>query len=328
MAQPHGTQRNKPRSNAPGRLRAGGPPPPRSHAAEQLLGLPEHGRVHQGGLLAVVDLVLVTHLARVQHVRQQPAQADAGKRLAAALLARTRPPTLVGPAPRLQLARHRRQRLVFQEQREHGPHPFGFLRVDRQPLAARVHVVAQHRTAARPLALATRGRDLVARPLGDDLPLELGEGQQHVEDQPAHRRGGVELLRDRNERDFMLLEGLHHAGEVEQRAAQAIDLIDDDAIDLAGFDVGHQTLESGPVHVAAGEAAVVVAVGQAGPAFAGLAADEGLGRLALGVEAVELLLQTLLRALARVNGAADQGKRGALGGAVGWVHRSPPFPVI
>jgi hypothetical protein len=54
-------------------------------AAEQLLGLPEHGRIDEGGLLAVVDLVLVTHLAGVQHVRQQPAQADPGERFSAAL---------------------------------------------------------------------------------------------------------------------------------------------------------------------------------------------------------------------------------------------------
>jgi hypothetical protein len=117
---------------------------------------------------------------------------------------------------------------------------------------------------------------------------------------------------------------LHHAGEVEQRPAQAIDLIDDNAIDLAGFDVGHETLERGPVHVAAGEAAVVVAVGKASPAFAGLAADEGLGRLALGVEAVELLLQLLLRTLACVDGAADQGQRGTLRC---WLDSSvSPFP--
>src|SRR5438270_13761450 len=61
--------------------------------------------------------------------------------------------------------------------------------------------------------------------------------------------------------------------------------------------------------VAAGEAAVVVAVGQAGPALLLLALDVRLTRLALGIEAVELLLQSFLRRLARVDGAADQGQR-------------------
>ena len=57
----------------------------------------------------------------------------------------------------------------------------------QQLAAARVDVVAQERRAAGPLALAAGGGDLVAGALGDDLALELGEGQQHVEDQPAHR---------------------------------------------------------------------------------------------------------------------------------------------
>ena len=63
----------------------------------------------------------------------------------------------------------------------------------------------------------------------------------------------------------MLVEGLHHPGEVEQRAAEPVDLVDDHAVDLAGLDVGQQALQGGAVHVAAGEAAVVVAVGQARP---------------------------------------------------------------
>ena len=55
---------------------------------------------------------------------------------------------------------------------------------------------------------------------------------------------------------------LDDAGEVEQRAGQPIDLVDDDAIDDARLDVAQQPLQSRPLHVAAGEAAVVVAVGQ------------------------------------------------------------------
>ena len=38
------------------------------------------------------------------------------------------------------------------------------------------------------------GSNLVADTLGNDLPLELGKGQKHVEGQPAHRGRGVELL--------------------------------------------------------------------------------------------------------------------------------------
>ena len=123
----------------------------------------------------------------------------------------------------------------------------------------------------------------------------------------------------------MLLEGLHEACEVEQGAAEAIDFVDDHAIDLAGLDVGQEALQGGPVHVAAGEAAVVVAVGQQGPALSGLAADVGLGRFALGVEGVELLFEAFFGALAGVDGAAHQGQRGARPGSVVAVHRESPL---
>ena len=225
----------------------------------------EGAGIDQGRLLAGVDLVLVAHPADVGHVGQQAVQAGLGEGPAAARLALPGLPALVGPAAPLQLLHHRQQRLVLQVQREDGADAFGLVGVDQQPAAARVHVEAQQRPAAGPLALAPRGGDLVAGALGDDLALELGEGQQDVEDQPAHAGGRVEQLRHGHEGDLVLLEGLHEACEVEQGAAEAIDLVDDHAVDLAGLDVGHEALQGGPVHVAAGEAAVVVAVGQAAP---------------------------------------------------------------
>ena len=74
----------------------------------------------------------------------------------------------------------------------------------------------------------------------------------------------------------MGLEGGHHPGEVEQRAAEAIDLVDDHAVDLPGLDVGEEAVEAGPVQSAAAAAAVVVAVGQTGPTLVLLASDVGL----------------------------------------------------
>jgi hypothetical protein len=123
-------------------------------------------------------------------------------------------------------------------------------------------------------------------------------------------------------------ERFHDPGEVQQRPRQPIHFVDRHAIDAARGDVGQQTLERRPLHVAAGEAAVVVAVGRAGPAFMGLALDEGLSRLALGVEGVELLLQALLGALARVDGATQRGAGGRRQLAVpGRVHRAASFPM-
>src|SRR4029453_2249872 len=65
-------------------------------------------------------------------------------------------------------------------------------------------------------------------------------------------------------------------------------------LDLAGPDVGEQTLQSRPVKRSAGIAAVVVAGRQQPPAFVLLALDVGRAGLALSVERVELLLQAFL----------------------------------
>src|SRR5205807_155197 len=82
------------------------------------------------------------------------------------------------------------------------------LGIDDQAVALRIDVVAQDWVAPGPLALAARGRDLVAGAIRDDLPLELREGEQDVEDQAAHRGAGGELLGDRDERHLVLVEGL------------------------------------------------------------------------------------------------------------------------
>ena len=78
----------------------------------------------------------------------------------------------------------------------------------------------------------------------------------------------VEQLRHGHEGDdLVLLEGLHaERAKSSEGAAKAIDFIDDYAIDLAGLDVGLEAVEQGgPVHVAAGEAAIVSQrVGQEG----------------------------------------------------------------
>ena len=49
----------------------------------------------------------------------------------------------------------------------------------------------------------------------------------------AHGRGGVELLGDRHEGHTMLVEQLDEFSKVRQRAGQAVDLVDDDHVDLA-----------------------------------------------------------------------------------------------
>ena len=69
---------------------------------------------------------------------------------------------------------------------EDQPHPLGLLLDDDQLLV--LAGIAQRHHAADPQALLLGGGDLVADALGGDLALELGEGQQHVQRQPAHAR--------------------------------------------------------------------------------------------------------------------------------------------
>src|SRR5262249_2056048 len=126
---------------------------------------------------------------------------------------------------------------------------------------------------------------------------------------PHRGRGGIELLRYRHERYAVLIERCHHAGEVEQRAAEPIDFTEHYAIDLAGLDVGKEAAQRRPLHAAAGVATVVVALGQASPAFMLLAGDVGLSRFALRVERVELLLQAFFTRFAGIDGAAQLARR-------------------
>ena len=110
----------------------------------------------------------------------------------------------------------------------------------------------------------------------------------------------------------MPVEELDHADEVGERPGQPVDLVDDHDIDLAGGDVGEQPPQRRPLDRAAGEAAVVVVGVERPPAFAGLAPDVGSTGGALRVQAVEVLLEPLLGALAGVERAApDRPAHGA-----------------
>lgn len=126
--------------------------------------------------------------------------------------------------------------------------------------------------------------------------------------QPTHRVGRVELLRHAHKRDTLAVEELHEPREVHQRTAEAVHLVDHDAVDLPGLDIGHQALERRALDVPAGEPAVVVFLGQTLPPLVLLAGDVRDRALALGVEAVELLVEPLLGALAGVDGAANRSR--------------------
>jgi 2-hydroxy-4-carboxymuconate semialdehyde hemiacetal dehydrogenase len=65
-------------------------------------------------------------------------------------------------------------------------------------------------------ALKSGKHTLVEIPLTGDLALELSEGEEHVQRQPAHGGGGIELLGDRDEGDAARIEQLDDSGEVGQ----------------------------------------------------------------------------------------------------------------
>jgi hypothetical protein len=137
--------------------------------------------VHDGGVLALVNLVLVSDLAEVEAVGQHLEEAVLAPRLAAHLAALLRDPSLGGPAALVQIRCRGDKRLAVEVQLEDIPHAGGLFLVDQQPPAPHVNVVTKQRHASGPFPLAPRGRDLVARAFGDHLALELGERQQHVE---------------------------------------------------------------------------------------------------------------------------------------------------
>jgi hypothetical protein len=66
---------------------------------------------------------------------------------------------------------------------------------------------------------------------------DLGPARQLFERQPPHRGRGVELLGHRDERDTVSIEQLDQFGKVRQRPRQAVDLVDDDDVNLPGADI-------------------------------------------------------------------------------------------
>jgi len=109
---------------------------------------------------------------------------------------------------------HQRGRPHGHEVVEDAPHQGGLGLVDHQQPVA--NVVAERQRPAHPHPFGLAGGDLVADAFASDLALELGERQQDVEHQPAHRGGRVDLLRDGAEADAVAVEYVHHAREIGQ----------------------------------------------------------------------------------------------------------------
>ena len=102
----------------------------------------------------------------------------------------------------------------------------------------------------------------------------------------------------------MGIENLYHSREVCQGAGKTVDLVGHHNIYMSLADVGEQTLQRRPLGCRTRKPAVVVGDFKQAPALTLLALDEGLARLALGVQRVEVLRKSFFGGLARIDRAA------------------------
>ena len=100
----------------------------------------------------------------------------------------------------------------------------------------------------------------------------------------------------------MTVEDLDELGEIRERPAQPVDLVDDDGIDQIFFDIAEQTLQGGPLQGSAGDTTIVIKGGKCGPALVLLARDIGLTGFPLCIEGIEVLLETRFGGFTGVDG--------------------------
>ena len=114
----------------------------------------------------------------------------------------------------------------------------------------------------------------------------------------------------------MCVEKFDQFREVGQRTGEAVDLVDDDDVDLPGSHVIQKRLKGRPDEGAAREGSVIEVTGNERPALMGLALDIGLAGFPLGVEGVEGEIEVMIGGLACVDGAAHRLHNG-------WLHFVP-----
>jgi hypothetical protein len=170
------------------------------------------------------------------------------------------------------------------------------------------------------IPLRLGGGDFVPDPLARYFPLELPERKQDIQREAAHRSGRVELLRDCNKRNAASVEHLDHLSEVGKRACEVIDFVNDHHVDECPPDIFQEVLKGGTFHGPLRKAAIIVGGPDEPPALARLALDEGLTRLALRVQGVEVLLQPFFGRLPRVDRAASCSRPSVF-------HRGVPFVI-
>ena len=98
---------------------------------------------------------------------------------------------------------------------------------------------------------------VILHPLCSRLPLQLGKRHNDVQHRPPHGGASVELFCHRNECNTVLLQHLPHAAEVHNRATEAVQTVDKNALDCSILNPFHQRLKAGTVRIFSGETAVL-----------------------------------------------------------------------
>ena len=122
----------------------------------------------------------------------------------------------------------------------------------------------------------------------------------------------------------MLVEELDQLCEVRQRASKAVDLVDDDDVDLAEFNLRQKHLQGRTIKRCSGKRPVVIMIGDEAPTFMCLALDIGLAGFALSVERIELEVKIVLGRFPGIHRAAEKLAHWFLGT---WLHGATLGPL-
>ena len=157
----------------------------------------EQRSLEQRRLRSGQDLALECHLADIEPVAQHIEQWALGERNAAPDGAARELANFGGQPFRSEIGDQAIDAAQFKVALENEADGSCFVRVDGELAVAQR--IPERNHASDPQALAFGGGDLVADALGRDLAFELGEGQENIQGQPAHRCRRVELLGHRDE---------------------------------------------------------------------------------------------------------------------------------
>nr|WP_240746764.1 hypothetical protein [Cryptosporangium phraense] len=140
----------------------------------------------------------------------------------------------------------------------------------------------------RPLASAGLTFHPVDDPINDHLAFELGEDPEHLDEHSARWSGRVEGLGGRSEGDAGGGELVQEPDQVADSAAESVDAVDEQDVELAGLGVGDRALEVAAVE---GSARAVVGVfGDDGPAVLRRGVGVELGVLGFDGERLVLFI--------------------------------------